>query len=197
MQFFNVFDSMVMGTLPLAPQGGEAYLVSGGEFVPAVDGFTFYEDHSLCAEAKPMLTIHERRYKWAVPDEYLASPPLEGRPFIHGVMDCYSALQDMYKQTYGVSLPDIERAPNWWQTGQNLYLDNAEENGFKPVFSKEVKPGMVFAMKVLSPVVNHVAVYIGNGLIYHHMAGGVSKIEDLRLAHRKWIDSIWQHNEVQ
>lgn len=99
--------------------------------------------------------------------------PLIGRPFHHGVLDCYSLVKDWYAENYGVALPHFERRDNWWNNGQKLYLDNYERAGFEPI-KGAIQFGDVILMQIRSPTPNHAAVYIGDGQIVHHQAGRLS-----------------------
>ena len=39
-------------------------------------------------------------------------PPLEGRPYIHGVYDCFSLLRDYFKLTINVDIPGVSILPS-------------------------------------------------------------------------------------
>lgn len=105
------------------------------------------------------------------PDGYVA--PLVGRTYTPGVLDCYALIRDYYSREMGVELPDFERHDGWWERGENLYMDNFEACGFEPIRGP-IKVGDVILMQIRSKVVNHGAVYIGNGLILQHMLNRMS-----------------------
>lgn len=99
--------------------------------------------------------------------------PLVGRKFVHGVHDCYTIIRDWYKLEREVTLLNFEREDEWWNNGGNLYVENFEKAGFKEAkYPPQV--GDVFLMNVRAPVANHAAVYIGDGMILHHMYGRLS-----------------------
>lgn len=100
-------------------------------------------------------------------------PPLEGRPFRHGVTDCYAVIRDWYRMEQDILLPEFPRDWKWWENGGDLYQDNLEKAGFErmPVSLKK-KEGDVFFMAIRSQTANHAGVYIGNGEILHHLTGG-------------------------
>ena len=56
--------------------------------------------------------------------------PYEGRPYVHGVLDCYAVCRDWYVREWGLQMPEVERKDGWWLTGQNLYLDHLKVAGF-------------------------------------------------------------------
>lgn len=106
------------------------------------------------------------------PTGYIA--PLYGRVFEHGVLDCYSFIKDYYAQVLSITLPEANRPDEWWlKEGYNLYIDNYKSAGFV-VADGEIKQNDVLLMRVSSPVPNHGAVYLGDGLIGHHQMGRLS-----------------------
>jgi len=100
------------------------------------------------------------------------------------VLDCYSLIRDWYRQERGIDLPDFTRFDEWWRRGENLYLDNFSGAGFHEVESSDMNPGDVLLMQVASPVPNHAAIYLGDGLILHHLQG--------RLSSRDVYGGYWQ-----
>lgn len=100
--------------------------------------------------------------------------PLMGRKFQHGVIDCYTFIRDYYKQVLNIDIPDFDRADNWWQGGENLYLDGFESAGFVEVDKDDIQEHDVLLMQVISPVPNHGAIYVGNGKIQHHQVDRLS-----------------------
>ena len=47
------------------------------------------------------------------PDGYKA--PLLGREYYHGIMDCYTLIQDYYQRELGITLNNYERTDAWWE----------------------------------------------------------------------------------
>lgn len=121
------------------------------------------------------------------PTGYIA--PLVGRQWSHGVLDCYSIIRDWYKQERGIELLDFERHDGWWLRGENLYAENFEKAGFRDVPVNDLQAGDVILMQVGSPVINHGAVYIGDGLILHHV--------QTRLSTRDVYGGFWQKNTIK
>ena len=120
---------------------------------------------------------------WLTPEGYQA--PLLGRPFVHGVLDCYALVKDWYAQERALVLPEIDRCDGWWDNGQNLYVDNFEQQGFITLSDEEeMQAGDCFLMQVRSPVPNHAAIYLGDGIILHHLYG--------RLSARTVYGGYWQ-----
>lgn len=74
---------------------------------------------------------------WTITNEYgdfieidPEDPPLVGRRFVLGITDCYGLVMDWHKKQ-GVNLPDFRVPYNWWETGENLYMDNWYGAGFR------------------------------------------------------------------
>ncbi|KVN92532.1 C40 family peptidase [Burkholderia ubonensis] len=122
------------------------------------------------------------------PSGYVA--PLVGREFAHGSLDCYSLIRDWYRIERSIELPDFERPDGWWDDGRsNLYLDNFSSAGFVDVGQDaELQPGDVLLMQIRSKngVPNHAGVYLGDGVLLHHMYG--------RLSGRTVWGGMWAHS---
>jgi cell wall-associated NlpC family hydrolase len=100
---------------------------------------------------------------------------LEGRPFCHGVLDCYSLVRDYYRERLGIEVPDFYRDDLWWERGEELILDNMEAAGFAEV--ADLRPHDVLLMQLPSQkVVCHAAVYLGDGHMLHHVPGRLSGV---------------------
>jgi proteasome lid subunit RPN8/RPN11 len=113
--------------------------------------------------------------------------PLVGRPFAHGVLDCYALVRDWYKQEWGLALPDFERRDGWWDDGRsNLYMDHLVECGFHEVKLADIQRGDLLLMQVRSKnlVPNHAGIWLGDSNMLHHMHG--------RLSSRDVFGGYWQ-----
>lgn len=103
---------------------------------------------------------------------------LVGRPFVHNTSwDCYGLIKDYYKQILDISLPENDHNSFWWEEGQNLYQDNAEQAGFVFVRDGTLKKHDVIIMTIRAQVPNHGAIYLGDNRMLHHMFGQLSKEE--------------------
>lgn len=119
---------------------------------------------------------------------------LYGREFNHGIVDCYTFVKDYYENKLNIILPDFDRPNNWWLNGDNLYLDNIEEAGFYQV--NEIEKHDMIYMTVASPVPNHAAIYIGDGLIGHHQEKRLSSRDVYGGWYQKITTHIMRHKEV-
>jgi cell wall-associated NlpC family hydrolase len=111
-------------------------------------------------------------------------PPLEGREFIHGVLDCYSICRDYYREQ-GIVLPDYPRDMEWWDHGEDLYSQNFAAAGFVEITAAEATTGDAVLMGVGTSVVNHAAVIVGPNRILHQLFNRMSGVEPLNKWDRK------------
>jgi proteasome lid subunit RPN8/RPN11 len=111
--------------------------------------------------------------------------PLVGRTFSHGVLDCYTLIRDYFNRVHDIVLPEFERKDEWWNHGENLYMDHFRDAGFEPI-TGPIQVGDVVLMQIRSPTPNHGAVYIGDGMILQHLAK--------RLSSRDLYDGYFQEN---
>lgn len=118
------------------------------------------------------------------------SDELIGRQFIHGIFDCYSLIRDYYRIVRKITIPEFPRENNWWMKNQNLYSENFEKAGFRKLTDKETpQEHDVFLTNVRSKVLNHGGVYIGRGLILHHLSNSVSRRSPIELWRNRI--SVW------
>ena len=114
---------------------------------------------------------------WGYEDKDI--PPLEGRPYIHGVYDCFSLLRDYFRVNLDITLPDFPRHDQWWDRDDcpnNLYLDHIETYCDK-VDIKDLQPNDVLLLKIRSKVPNHAMIYEGGDVAIHHLTLNASKRE--------------------
>ncbi len=102
-------------------------------------------------------------YSWE-PSGYKA--PIVGRQFSYGILDCCTLLRDYYKKELNIDFECF--------SGQVVKI--LDEN--------DIKKYDVFLIKLVSPVPNHAAVFIGNDRILHHVHG--------RLSNRELYGGYWR-----
>lgn len=139
--------------------------------------------------------------------DFLLNQPLIGRPFIYGVFDCYEAVRAWKWQREREKLPPVKREEyGWWHrpmsNNPNLYLRLFQDMDYREFAADRtsqdwraprVGDGLLLQSEG-SWVVNHVAIYVGDDRIYHHLQGRESEITSLplilrsgRLKVRKWL----------
>lgn len=99
-------------------------------------------------------------------------PDLIGRPFRHGVTDCYALIRDWYRLEMNTVLPDYARGWEWWTQGETMYEDNFASAGFERLpAGAGLRVGDVCLFRIRSRTPNHAGVYVGKGLVLHHLSG--------------------------
>jgi proteasome lid subunit RPN8/RPN11 len=116
-----------------------------------------------------------------------------GKDFVIGEQDCYSIIQQFYKNEYQIELGDYSRDENWRKSNPNIYLDNYKKEGFKDVFGQP-KRGDVIIFKFKTPA-DHTAIYLGENFILHQPKRK-SCIELLNERYKKYIYSIVRHKSL-
>jgi len=101
---------------------------------------------------------------------------LIGRPFVHGIYDCWALVRD-YWRLEGYDIIDFPRDNLWWETEPSMLKDGCKKAGFDYVDESELQIGDVIFMKVLANVTNHSGIYIGDGLMIHHLYNRLSRKE--------------------
>lgn len=126
--------------------------------------------------------------------DFLLDEPIYGRPFRHGVEDCYTIIRKWFWQEKGVKLPDFARDPDWWNTDQNLYLNNFPGVGFRRLGNDEPLQagdcGLIQLGTAAVKAINHAFIYLGDGTICHHVPNRLSSREAMggRLREQKlWL----------
>jgi proteasome lid subunit RPN8/RPN11 len=104
--------------------------------------------------------------------------PLVGRQFAHGVLDCYQLIVDWYARERGIELKQFARADEWWNDGaSDLYTQGFPEAGFVKLADGallEVGDVILMQIRARNGVPNHAAIYLGDGLMLHHLHGRLS-----------------------
>lgn len=129
------------------------------------------------------------------PDNYEA--PLVGRQFAHGVLDCYTLIRDYYQRELRIELPDFVREDNWWNKGDNLYMQHFADAGFDPI-KGAIRKHDIIIMQVRAPVPNHAGVFIGDpDHMLHHMYGRLSTRDVYGGYYQEVTRIIVRHRELQ
>tara|TARA_Y100001973_G_C5187330_1_gene328694 strand:+ start:237 stop:941 length:705 start_codon:yes stop_codon:yes gene_type:complete len=98
-------------------------------------------------------------------------PPLIGRQWVWGVQDCWTLVRDFYIQK-GLNLRDYARPKYPKDFQDNPIFDSCwKECGFRELNDYEdLQPNDALLLKIRSTGLNHVAVYVGNQKVLHHLS---------------------------
>lgn len=106
----------------------------------------------------------------------------EGRPYTAGKDDCFGSFRDVYMAATGEVMPDFARPDGWWEHPDlNLIESYFPKAGFLDTgFTVNgARPLNVLLFAVASTKINHIGIYLGGGLFYHHQYQRLSVIEPL------------------
>jgi proteasome lid subunit RPN8/RPN11 len=130
--------------------------------------------------------------------------PYEGRPFVHGIIDCYSLIRDWYKRERSIELPDFQRRDNWWKPDENgrcqdLYVENFTAAGFRKIEAAQARDGDVILMQVSAPRTNHGAILVNAAAnhILHHVHDRLSETVVYGGYWRDWTTHILRHRQCE
>ena len=101
--------------------------------------------------------------------------PLIGREYTWAVADCWSLIRDWYIEN-NILLPDWPRPADPKEFENNPIFDECWATaGFSLIDEEEeLKRGDALLMRINSKGLDHCAVYIGDSMILHHLAGRLS-----------------------
>lgn len=119
-----------------------------------------------------------------------------GREFRHGVTDCYALLRDIYRNDLHITLPIFGRDPLWWKQGQDMISENFENAGFHevPKYAAQKYDVGLFAIQT-NGIINHVGVYMGDGIMYHHLIDRVSRPDPIE-PWMKYLVKLVRHESL-
>lgn len=141
--------------------------------------------------------------------DMLEKAPLIGRPFVHGIHDCYAVIRDVYalgkeglkEQDVTevwpfdpIDLPEFPRDNDWWEHGKDLYIDGFAKAGFRVIPHHEARVSDVFLMKIRSDKIIHGGVLVTNDVIVHHLPLRASRREPAGLWGRQ--AEMWLRHEA-
>lgn len=134
-------------------------------------------------------------YTVTLPEGFTA--PLIGRPFVHGVHDCYSLVRDYFGRI-GIALNDYARSWGWWEgsVGPDLYRDNFTHEGFREVPRDTLREHDLILMRIRAARENHMAVYLGHDVILHHLIGQPSRRETYQEFYQRRTTAVLRHQSL-
>jgi cell wall-associated NlpC family hydrolase len=131
--------------------------------------------------------------------DYIGTPyKSRGRSLDEGV-DCYGLVKIYYERELDVQLSDYWYEHDWWKDDEKKNADllmGPNEEGFVNVDESVRQVHDVLFFRVLSDVVNHMGVYVGDGKFLHSKDGQQVMCEPLDRGMGDRIHSEWRHESL-
>lgn len=123
---------------------------------------------------------------------------LIGLAFDERDQHCFTLVRRFYMDNFGIELTDYANPHEWWAHGQNLFIDNAEKEGFRLLdcSPRDYQIGDVLIMAIQSPVGNHSAVVVDGNRILQHLSGQLSRVTAYGGMFRNTTVAAYRHKAV-
>lgn len=140
------------------------------------------------------------RHRLFLPETWQNAAPYEGRPYVLGQYDCYTAVRDWMARERGIEMDFLsdspERLVNQWLT-DGVFVTNPELQRWERVIAPQAGDGILFSLSRRdeeSPNrANHCGVYLGDGRFLHHFPNRASCFQEFDQRWRSWVVSYMRH----
>lgn len=124
---------------------------------------------------------------------------LSGLAYAPGERDCYEICVDFFRDNFGIELPAFARPHDWDADKDNLIGNLHEIAGFDMITdwkAQDLRPADVLALAIGTSNPNHLAIYVGDNTLVHHLYGRFSTDEPYRDFFRNSTCFLLRHPEV-
>ena len=124
-------------------------------------------------------------------------------PYDDGDADCYGLVRRFYADNYGIELPNYARSSSFFSDGIDLVTPFIQEEDFKVVDCApsrlEVGDGLLLCVpgrQWPEGMINHIAVFVGNGTFLHHLYLKPSCEDYMSPSWSRRIMGVLRHPEI-
>jgi cell wall-associated NlpC family hydrolase len=123
---------------------------------------------------------------------------LEGLEFNIETRNCYHLVRDVYRDNFGIELPDFPCPTDWYEKGLDLYARLAPDVGFDIIHDhpRDWRAGDIILMAIGTSTGSHVALVLDNGNIFHHLVGQRSRVTSYGGLFRNTTVGVYRHRDV-
>lgn len=125
-----------------------------------------------------------------ITDKHFKYKKYLGKEFYIGKQDCFSLIQEFYKNEYNIIINDYKRNDDWYTINPNIIIENYKKEGFIETTKENLQEGDIILFRF-----KHFGIYLNNNLLLHHRRSTFSTIEMLN---KFWFDLItncYRYNE--
>lgn len=122
-----------------------------------------------------------------------------GISFRMGDRDCLGLTRRYFKVAFNIDITDYARPVDWESSTIDLIRACHEREGFDMITDwrpKDLRHGDLLCMAIGEGNANHLAIYLGDGTILHHLTNRLSSIDPLRDFWRSLTCYVLRHPDV-
>jgi proteasome lid subunit RPN8/RPN11 len=121
-----------------------------------------------------------------------------GKKFNIKTDNCYTLLQDYFKNELGIILKNYSLDENWYEKNPKIIENNFKQNGFIQKDINDIKKNDVILFDLLeSGNPHHIGIYLGDNNFLHNQRGGYSNIEYLSKIWKDKIKFVLKHKDIK
>lgn len=125
---------------------------------------------------------------------------LLGRKYVNGKQDCYGLMMGYYQDVHKITLRNFARPDCFWHHKDfDLINDMVAQDNWKlmglNIRNLQIGDGLFFGVQ--SAIPNHLGMYVGNGLMLHHLYGRFSSVENLGPSWTNRLLMIIRHRDIK
>ena len=125
---------------------------------------------------------------------------LLGRKYVDGKQDCYGLVMGYLKDVHSLPLKNFARPTQFWANRDFDLINNMlGHDGWQSMGlnTRNLQIGDVLIFAIHSTMANHLGVYVGNGMMIHHLYQRLSNHEAITQSWTSRLLMIVRHPDVR